>query len=548
MDARRDPRPSHAEASNEQASARPKRAYKCSICGVVDMPRRGRSEAIPDVPSPAESSDKDGTFLPDVTHLLHPGPISRTLLYKQDTHRSKMIWETPDTDDVLTIRHRGIDWPERRASGHGITCIIYEVDWSFMTALVERWRSETHTFHLRKGEMTITLEDVGILTGLPIEGRAVTTQQELLGVIPHGKRLTTVRRTWLREHMQNMPADATDVEIQRYARAYILAMLGSSLFPDSSGSEISLHFLPLLADLDSISSYSWGGAVLANLYRNMWNVPKSYMHTSHHVLMLYRDLLDRQEANDVVWAPYTDAILAPLNPICLAGRESWRAEVPLICFHIAEWHYPSRVLRQFGWGQPEPALPPASHKEMHRHIRRTTHLVDDVMQGYIHLWDNRAAHIVTGEADTDGSYLEPYYAWYSTVTRKRIQPPLNTPEPYRPSGHEHYLLVSSLVRTCKMSANMFFKTTDKECKGQLHDMFHAARADLLKIGEGRALDVDVTQIQLRSDSDEDIDLSHDSFDVGPSQVTQAESQRSPSRRVSTRARKTTQRFTTAVYR
>ncbi|KAL9678324.1 hypothetical protein QQ045_016168 [Rhodiola kirilowii] len=380
-------------------------------------------------------------------------------------------------------------------------------------------------------------------------------------------------------------------------------MLGSSLFPDSSGSEISLHFLPKLADLDSLSSYSWGGAVLAYLYHSLcnacelkatqlsgcaillqlwawehmitgrprrlaqaaqppgsdidperlpalgykWNVPKSFMHTAHHVLMLYRDLLDRQEANDVVWTPYTDAILALLNPICLDGRESWRAEVPLIYFHIAEWHYPSRVLRQFGWGQPKPTLPPASHKEMHTHIRRTMYLVDDVMQGYIHLWDNRAAHIVTGEADTDGSYLEPYYSWYSTVTRKRIQQPLNTPKPYRPSGHEHYLLVASLVRTCKMSASMFFKTTDKEVKGQLHDMFHATRANLLKIGNGRALDVDVSAIHLISDSDEEIDLPHDTFDVGHSQVTQAESQRSPLRRVSTRARKTTPQFTSGIY-
>ncbi|KAL9665339.1 hypothetical protein QQ045_020758 [Rhodiola kirilowii] len=188
MDARRDPRPSHVEASIEQASARPKRAYKCSICGVVDMPRRGRSEAIPDVPSLAGSLDKEGTFLPDVTHLLHPGPMSSTLLYKHDTHRSKMIWETPTDSNVLTIRHRGIDWPADESilpyiiqTGFGPWYYMqnYEVDWSFMTTLMERWRSETHTFHLRNGEMPITLEDVGILTGLPIEGRAVTTQQEV---------------------------------------------------------------------------------------------------------------------------------------------------------------------------------------------------------------------------------------------------------------------------------------------------------------------------------------------------------------------------------
>ncbi|KAL9671161.1 hypothetical protein QQ045_008727 [Rhodiola kirilowii] len=67
-----------------------------------------------------------------------------------------------------------------------------------------------------------------------------------------------------------------------------------------------------------------------------WKVPKSYMHTSHQVLMLFRDLLDRQEANDVIWTPYDDEILGTLNPLCVAGRDSWRAEVPLICSHIAE--------------------------------------------------------------------------------------------------------------------------------------------------------------------------------------------------------------------
>ncbi|KAL9681468.1 hypothetical protein QQ045_013253 [Rhodiola kirilowii] len=51
-------------------------------------------------------------------------------------------------------------------------------------------------------------------------------------------------------------------------------MLGSSLMPDLSGSEISLHYIPLLADLDSVSSYSWG-AVLAYLYRSLCNACES---------------------------------------------------------------------------------------------------------------------------------------------------------------------------------------------------------------------------------------------------------------------------------
>jgi len=39
-----------------------------------------------------------------------------------------------------------------------------------LTALVDRWRPETHTFHLPVGEMTITLEDVAMILGLPIRG------------------------------------------------------------------------------------------------------------------------------------------------------------------------------------------------------------------------------------------------------------------------------------------------------------------------------------------------------------------------------------------
>ncbi|CAN1144642.1 Protein MAIN-LIKE 2, partial [Linum perenne] len=37
-----------------------------------------------------------------------------------------------------------------------------------VTSLIERWRSETNTFHLVQGEASINLEDVEVLTGLPI--------------------------------------------------------------------------------------------------------------------------------------------------------------------------------------------------------------------------------------------------------------------------------------------------------------------------------------------------------------------------------------------
>jgi hypothetical protein len=48
-----------------------------------------------------------------------------------------------------------------------------QLDRSLLAASADRWRPETHTFHLPCGEMALTLQDVSYLLGLPIAGEAV---------------------------------------------------------------------------------------------------------------------------------------------------------------------------------------------------------------------------------------------------------------------------------------------------------------------------------------------------------------------------------------
>ena len=77
-----------------------------------------------------------------------------------------------------------LDWDERYAPdvrSAGLLALarivvngLPRMDGSALTALVDRWRPETHTFHLPSGEMTITLQDVGMILGLPVGGEPVT--------------------------------------------------------------------------------------------------------------------------------------------------------------------------------------------------------------------------------------------------------------------------------------------------------------------------------------------------------------------------------------
>ena len=56
------------------------------------------------------------------------------------------------------------------------TSLRFSVDRALLSALVDRWRPETHTFHLPVGEMAVTLQDVSLLLGLPHDGRAVAAR------------------------------------------------------------------------------------------------------------------------------------------------------------------------------------------------------------------------------------------------------------------------------------------------------------------------------------------------------------------------------------
>ncbi|KAL5159589.1 Serine/threonine-protein phosphatase 7 long form [Glycine soja] len=159
------------------------------------------------------------------------------------------------------------------------------------------WRPETHTFHLRCGEATITLQDVSILLGLHTEGTPLIGQtnldwaelcEELLGVRPQEGELqgSVVKLSWLAHHFSEINIHDGNVEqLQRFTRAWILRFIGGVLFVDKSSSKVSLRYLQFLRDFEQCSTYAWGPARDVQRHRLQNKINRRYVHLNPNVGM-----------------------------------------------------------------------------------------------------------------------------------------------------------------------------------------------------------------------------------------------------------------------
>nr|GMC87111.1 serine/threonine-protein phosphatase 7 long form homolog [Ipomoea batatas] len=152
---------------------------------------------------------------------LEPGPICNSVLTQQQPHRSTQVWKGSRqiNKSLKCCRYDRSFWNAKKEFDDRVMAYIQlagfdglsrleriHLDWPLITAMVERWRLETHCFQLPFGEVTITLQDVEVLLGLRIDGMAVTSVQtrtknewcdichDLLGIRPNGNSISGTSR------------------------------------------------------------------------------------------------------------------------------------------------------------------------------------------------------------------------------------------------------------------------------------------------------------------------------------------------------------------
>ncbi|KAL0356366.1 UNVERIFIED_CONTAM: Serine/threonine-protein phosphatase 7 long form [Sesamum radiatum] len=167
-----------------------------------------------------------------------------------------------------------------------LQCGHIEIDTHLITALVERWRPETHTFHFSVGEATITLQDIAVIWALPVEGNMITgvdtnmTKQQWqnychqwLGFQPNENSFKNARikLAALLDRLLNHTCDDDSPfeEVLQEARVCVMCLIGGLLCPDATGNTVSLLYLQHMENIDEESTSNWGTTVLAYLYREL---------------------------------------------------------------------------------------------------------------------------------------------------------------------------------------------------------------------------------------------------------------------------------------
>ncbi|KAH7852808.1 hypothetical protein Vadar_029456 [Vaccinium darrowii] len=218
------------------------------------------------------------------------------------------------------------------------------LDCALIIALVERWRPETHSFHLGPGKKTVTLQVVEVILGLPVKGEAVTESSDLKDIQQFCMRLLgkapsksnneftgqKVTMKWLAQFDGQINEGDSEEVVKQKAQGFLLRMLGGGYGCNDPATDLDLG---VVAHVITSTSRE---AIFSSRWYDMFIAPD----LAQSMLGHYRHALDIMKPDEVEWMPYKPKLLDALPPYCRAEMAIWRASVPFICFSYVEMHQP----------------------------------------------------------------------------------------------------------------------------------------------------------------------------------------------------------------
>ncbi|XP_062201445.1 protein MAIN-LIKE 1-like [Phragmites australis] len=137
-----------------------------------------------------EMDDSNNGYGDDMV-MVHPDyPLLEMYFIRE--HRAHLMVDNNEVQKSLRIRtHNRLRWDEKYNPyiqcvgflplARLVTAGLPMFDGASLTTLVDRWRAETHTFHLPCGELTVTLQDVAMILGLQVDQQVVCGMVQSVG-------------------------------------------------------------------------------------------------------------------------------------------------------------------------------------------------------------------------------------------------------------------------------------------------------------------------------------------------------------------------------
>ncbi|KAI8550575.1 hypothetical protein RHMOL_Rhmol06G0117800 [Rhododendron molle] len=243
------------------------------------------------------------TYTPPTPHLLIPSGFSAYTPQRSE-YEDEMVLRDPQTHIANTWAEEGAAQRDIRGFGGARRSLaLYEslpqrvrdlvdaagfgefirtltrsrIDHAVLVALAERWKDTTNTFHLPPGEMTVTPIDFAVITGLRVGGEPIPFDSSIqndqvvlewfLGDAPKIEEGMAKYEQFTKYLKKKV---TTEREAEQMARAYLLYLFGTTLYPNRRN-RVHLSYLPALRDLRTTSCFDWGGAALGMAYAFLGN-------------------------------------------------------------------------------------------------------------------------------------------------------------------------------------------------------------------------------------------------------------------------------------